>query len=225
MRITFINRDIVQLTFYRFSNCYLVRESDGFTLVDATLPNCGKQIVEAARSFDGSIRRIVLTHAHMDHIGSLDQLHHLLGKVEVAIAEREAPFLHKDLSLRSGEPQQKPKGGFSGASTQPTRTLTEGELYGSLRCIATPGHTPGHMSFLDERNSTLFTGDALTSVGGLHTLCKPAWYFPLSKGGTWDCGLADASARKLLEYQPNCIATGHGRLIDHGTEELARILQ
>ncbi|MEK6397120.1 MAG: MBL fold metallo-hydrolase [Terriglobus sp.] len=224
MRITFVNRDIAQLTFYKFSNCYLVRESDGFTLVDATMPNCGKQILEAARSFDGSIRRILLTHAHMDHIGSLDQLHQLLGRVDVAIAEREAPFLHKDLSLRAGEPQQKPKGSFSGASTKPTHLLNEGELYGSLRCIATPGHTPGHMSFLDERSGTLFAGDALTSIGGLHTLCNPAWYFPLAKGATWDCGLSDMSARTLLGYKPTIIATGHGRLVENGAEELQRVL-
>lgn len=225
MRATVINREIVQLTFWKFSNCYLVRESDGFTLVDATLPNCGKQILETARSFDGSIRRILLTHAHMDHIGSLDQLHALLGDVDVAIAEREAPFLHKDLSLRPGEPQQPVKGSYSGASTRPTHLLNEGELYGSLRCIATPGHTPGHMSFLDERNGTLFAGDALTSMGGLHTLSNPAWFFPLPKGGTWDLALADASARKLLEYKPVAIGTGHGRLVENATAELERILQ
>lgn len=224
MKLICIHKDLAQLTFLGISNCYLVRERDGFTLVDCTISGQAEKIIQAARELGGSIRRILLTHAHVDHIGSLDQLHALLGTVDVAISQREAPFLHRDLSLHPNEPQQKVKGGFPGAKTRPTHTLTEGELFGSLRCIATPGHTPGHFSFLDERDGTLFAGDALTSIGGLHRVTAPAWYFPFPKMATWDFALADASARHLLGYKPKSIATGHGRFITNGTEELSRIL-
>jgi glyoxylase-like metal-dependent hydrolase (beta-lactamase superfamily II) len=224
MKFLCIHKDLAQLIFLGVSNCYLVRERDGFTLVDCTISGQATKIIEAARELGGSIRRILLTHAHVDHIGSLDQLHAQLGTVDVAISQREAPFLHKDLSLRPNEPQQKPKGGFPGAKTRPTHTLTEGELFGSLRCIATPGHTPGHFSFLDERDGTLFAGDALMSIGGLHRVTAPPWYFPFPRLATWDFALADASARRLLDYKPTAIATGHGRFITNGTEELGRAL-
>ena len=213
-----------QLTFYGVSNCYLVREAHGFTLIDATVPGCAEDILKTARSLGGDVCRIALTHAHSDHVGSLDKLHHLLGKVDLAISEREAPFLHRDLSLRPGEPQHKPKGGFPGVKARPTHTFNDGELFGSLRCISTPGHTPGHFSFLDERDGTLFTGDALMSIGGLHKVTAPPWYFPFPKFATWDEPTADRSVHRLLDFFPRQIATGHGRFITDATAELQRLL-
>ncbi len=220
MKTTQFSKDVCQITFLGFSNCYLVREQDGFTLIDTSLGGHAKEIMAVARSFGGQIGRILLTHAHGDHIGSLDALHDACGKVDVAISEREAPLLHKDLSLRPGEPQQKPKGSWPGAKTRPTHTLTEGELYGSLRCFYTTGHTPGHMSFLDERDGTLYAGDALVSIGGLRVVSDPAWYFPLPKIATWDKALALESARKLAKLRPEHIATGHGRFIPDGARAL-----
>ena len=55
-------------------NAYLVEEEDGLTLVDTMLPRSEKQILAAAQALGAPIRRIVLTHAHGDHIGSLDAL-------------------------------------------------------------------------------------------------------------------------------------------------------
>lgn len=224
MKATQHSKNLCHLTFLGFSNCYLLRESDGLTVIDTSVGGCAEQIMTAARKFGGEIRRILLTHAHGDHIGSLDALHGLLGLVDIAISEREAPLLHKDMTLRAKEPKGKLKGGYPGAKSRPTHTLTDGELYGSLRCISTPGHTPGHMSFLDERDGTLFAGDALTSIGGLRPVTNPPWYFPLPKMATWDVPLANASARRLLEYRPVSIATGHGAFVTNGTAELERAL-
>ena len=135
--------------------------------------------------------------------------------------------MHKDLSLRPNEPQQQLKGFlFPGAKSRPTHTLTEGELFGSLRCIYTPGHTPGHMSFLDERDGTLFAGDALVALGGkINPPTNPPWWFPPIKLFTWDRPLADASAKKLLDYKPQLICTGHGPAIANGTVELQKALE
>ncbi|MGI4758924.1 MAG: MBL fold metallo-hydrolase [Janthinobacterium lividum] len=224
MKITRLSDNLCQITFLRFSNCYLLRESDGLTLIDTSIKGRQKSILKAAGAFGGTIKRVLLTHAHGDHMGSLDGIHSALGGLDVAISEREAPLLHKDLSLRPGEPQQNPKGGFPGAQTQPTHLLTEGELYGSLRCIDTPGHTPGHMSFLDERDGTLIAGDALVSVGELRPVNKPVWWFPLPKIATWDKPLAFASARKLAELPIKQVATGHGKFVRDGAAALARAI-
>ena len=157
-------------------------------------------------------------------MGSLDALRHLCGQVDVAISEREAPLLHKDLSPRPGEPQQKPKGSFPGANTRPTHTLTEGELYGSLRCFYTPGHTPGQMSFLDERSGMLFTGDAMISIGGLTSVTNPPWYFPFPRFFSWDLPLALQSAKKLAALNPASVATGHGPFSPDGPAAMARAM-
>ena len=219
-----LSNDLLQITFLKFSNCYLLREGESFTLIDTSLGGNADHILSVASSFNGPIARILLTHAHGDHIGSLDALHQRLGSVDVAIAEREAPLLHKDMTLRPGEPQGKLKGSYPGAKTRPTHTLTDGELFGSLRCIATPGHTPGHMSFLDERDGTLFAGDALISIGGLHVVTDTPWYFPLPKMATWDKPLALASAKKLAALRPARIATGHGRFIPNAATALETAL-
>ncbi len=221
MKITQLGTNSTQLTFYGFCNCYLVRESDGFTLIDTTLGGCAKEIIETARNSGGEVKRILLTHAHGDHIGSLDALHDALGTVDVAISEREAPLLHKDMTLRAGEPQKKLRGTYPGAKTRPTHTLTGGELFGSLRCIATPGHTPGHMSFLDERDGTLFAGDAMQAIGGLSVVTDPPWFFPLPKIATWDPALALESARKLAALPSiTGVACGHGAFVAGGAAAL-----
>ncbi len=227
MKLQRISNDVAMLTFLGFSNCYLVREQDGFTLIDTSTSGNAKQILQAAKDCGGEIKRILLTHAHSDHMGSLDALHDLLGRVDVAISEREAPLLHKDFSLRSDEPQTPLKGFlFPGAKTRPTHTLTEGELFGSLRCIYTPGHTPGQMSFLDERDSTLFSGDALVSLGGTLQVCTVTpWWFPLPKLFTWNKLLANASARKLITASPRLILNGHGPAIPDGSRALAEAVK
>src|ERR1700760_1863485 len=153
MKINPISNYGTQLTKLGLMNCYLVWESDGFTLIDAMIGGAGNDILTAAKNLGSPIRRILLTHAHMDHVGSVDELAAKLPGVELAIGGRESLMLPKppqqNLKPLPSEPQMKLKGGYPGVNTPASHLVDPDELYGSLRCIPTPGHTPGHMSFLD----------------------------------------------------------------------------
>src|SRR5262245_60045387 len=158
--------EIVRLSRFGFVNAYLVPEDDGLTVVDTMIWGGAKPILAAAEKLGAPIARIALTHGHGDHIGSLDDLHAALPDAEVIISERDARLLDKDVSLDPDEPQVKIRGMVTGASTKPTRTVTGGDLVGSLEVVSTPGHTPGHVAFLDRRDGTVLCGDVYTTIGG-----------------------------------------------------------
>jgi glyoxylase-like metal-dependent hydrolase (beta-lactamase superfamily II) len=217
--------DITRVSRFGFVNCYLVKEDDGLTLVDAMIPRSAKAIQAAATNLGAPIVRIALTHAHGDHIGSLDALHALLPEAEVLISTRDARLLAKDLALDPDEPQTKLRGQLPGASTKPTRTFEEGELVGSLQVIATPGHTPGHVSFLDPRSNTLICGDAFSTLGGVATSAKGSWKFPLPATATWHKPTELQSAKKLLALNPDQLAPGHGRIVDSPAAAMAAAIE
>ncbi|HZV74331.1 MAG TPA: MBL fold metallo-hydrolase [Conexibacter sp.] len=197
-----------------FVNAYLVREDDGLTLVDTTLPRGGKAILRAAAQLGAPIVRIALTHAHGDHVGSLDELARALPGVEVLISARDARLLAKDMTLDPGEPREKLRGGYPGAATKPTRTLAHGDRVGSLEVVASPGHTPGHVALLDPRDGTLYCGDVFSTLGGVATTAKPHPRFPLPAMATWDRATELASARTLRALDSARIAPGHGKVVE-----------
>lgn len=206
--------NVTRVNLWGFVNAYLVREQDGLTLIDTTMPQGAKRILAAAEDLGAPIRRILLTHAHGDHIGGLDRLTAALGDVEVMISARDARLLAKDMSLDPDEPNDKLRGDYRGAETKSTRTLQPGERVGSLLAVASPGHTPGHLAYLDERDGTLFCGDTYSTLGGVETSARRNPRFPLVIMGTWNRPLVLQSASALRALDPARLAPGHGKIVE-----------
>ncbi|WP_419890893.1 MBL fold metallo-hydrolase [Paenibacillus xylanexedens] len=218
MRIT-REFDVVQVTFFPRLfpvNVYLVEEEDGLTLIDAGIPLSLKGILATAQSLGKPITKIILTHAHSDHIGALDHLKEALPQAEVFISRRDARLLAGDTSLLPGESQTPVRGGVpkpKAVLTQPNHLLDDGDQIGSLVAIASPGHTPGHMSFMDTRSRVLIAGDAYQLQGGLAVSGRMRPLFPFPALATWNREAALASAKRLAELEPSVLAVGHGRML------------
>src|SRR5215467_783406 len=225
MKATASGNNLFQLTRFVAFNCYLLREDDGFTLIDTNMSGQAQAIMKVAQKLGLPIVRILLTHAHVDHVGSLDALHDALPNAQVAISERDSRFLTGDKSLDPSEPQVPLRGGYPICKTKPELLLHEGDRIGSLEVIATPGHTPGHIAYLDTRDRTLIAGDAFQTQGGVAVSGTIELLFPLPALATWHKGLALESTRKLLALQPSLLAVGHGRMLSNPQEAMERAIQ
>lgn len=197
-------------------NCYLVEEEHELTLVDAALPYSAAGILKAARQIGKPITRILLTHAHDDHIGALDALKQELPDAQVMISARDAKLLAGNRTLEADELVTPIRGGVPKEGvirTKPDVLLQDGEMIGSIRAVLAPGHTPGMMAFYDARDGALLAGDAFQIRGGVAVsgMFKPLFPFPAM--ATWNKEAALASACKLRALQPTLLAVGHGGMI------------
>lgn len=142
------------------TNCYLIYNSLEILVIDPGSPYEEEQQTLAAAVDDlvregRSVREIILTHMHPDHVGGVNSLReHLGGQVRVAAHRFTAEPL---------------------TDTVPVDRLIEDgdiiELSGSprvvLRAIHTPGHTRGHLCFHEERTGTLISGDNIVGLGSV----------------------------------------------------------
>jgi glyoxylase-like metal-dependent hydrolase (beta-lactamase superfamily II) len=208
-------------------NVYLVRTERSWVLVDAGLGGYATTIRAAARRYIGSDAppaAIVLTHAHFDHVGSLETLLEAWD-VPVFAHRLERPYL----TGRSPYPPPDPlvgRGGMAWLSrlyprgpidvSRSLRTLPEsGEVPDApeWRWIHTPGHTAGHVSLFRDRDRVVIAGDAVTTTKQESTLAvatqrrelhgPPAYY-------TQDWRAAAESVGRLAALEPEVLATGHG---------------
>jgi glyoxylase-like metal-dependent hydrolase (beta-lactamase superfamily II) len=228
MKITRHGSHLIQLTKYPAAfpmNCYVVVEPDGLTLVDSTMSSPAYDVVRLAAQLGQELRRVVLTHAHGDHVGGVAGVRKRFPGVEVSIGERDAPLLGGDRSLRPGEPETPVKGWFVKVDWKPDRVLQPGDMVGSLEVMAAPGHTPGHIAFLDARDRSLIAGDAFQTRGGMAVSGVLRPLFPFPAMATWDKTTALASAIALHDLNPRLLAVGHGDALKNPRPAMHRAIE
>lgn len=122
-------------------------------------------------------------------------------------------MLRGDFSLDRAE-RGKPLVGFKRAKSRIHRLLKDGEEIGSLRVVACPGHSPGHVAFVDSRDNTLLAGDSFMTQKGVIAAGVFSLFFPMPAWFSWNCALAAESAAKLAALKPSRLAVGHGPTIN-----------
>jgi glyoxylase-like metal-dependent hydrolase (beta-lactamase superfamily II) len=218
------SKNLFRLTRFGMVNCFLVREEDGLTLVDSGLAGSTVGILRAARILDSPICRIVLTHAHVDHVGSVDALLRELPASEFFVGQRESRLLTGDFTLDAGEKGKKLLA-LPGVRSRPKRCLNDGDRVSSLQAISSPGHTPGHMAYLDVRDGSLLAGDAFTTQSGVVAAGVLKLYFPFPWVFSWNRELAAENAGKLRNLKPARLAVGHGKTAESPLAAMDRAVE
>lgn len=164
-----------------YVSAYVIDGDEGVTLVDTLLPKreelIQKSLAEIGRSL-ADVTAIVLTHSHADHAGSAAAVEKASGALVYASA-KDAPAVRGDekpplppVMDRFPLPLLKPimRLGPAPAPVVVDHLIGEGgtsRLPEELRAIDTPGHTPGHTSFLlDREGGLLVVGDAAVAKNG-----------------------------------------------------------
>ncbi|MEP6754654.1 MAG: MBL fold metallo-hydrolase [Chthonomonadales bacterium] len=203
-------------------NAWLLYRGDDAVLIDTGIRWDRKSLMAGLEQELGHLKKLRLilqTHAHCDHAGNTAYLRENFG-CKIAIHSLEAPFLTtRKTYIPLGIGAISPRGVcfavgeviFPVERCPVDEILTEGDLIatpiGPLRVILTPGHTIGHISFFNEENGWLFSGDAIINV--IPWLRKTALCLPVPVFSV-DMSIAKQSACKLADLRPTALLAQHG---------------
>ncbi|WP_210570123.1 MBL fold metallo-hydrolase [Streptomyces sp. GESEQ-4] len=229
-------------------NVYLLEglaDDDGIVMIDGgwAIPEARKALEEAMAAIGrdlGDISHILVTHIHRDHYTNAVELRRLLGS-RVYLGAGERPGLEMLDRLRSDEPagsletlrragageladriQAMDHGGYDPSVWEaPDRWLAAETLrFGDreLHVVPTPGHTKGHVVFLDEQRGLLFSGD--------HVLphITPSIGFELAEPGGRPLADYLDSLRLMSRYADARLLPAHGPVADSAHTRVAELL-
>lgn len=189
--------DLEPVTYSRiiadFVNAYVLIRGDEVALVDTGIPGTGAQFAtvlqEAGLGWD-AVQHLLLTHYHGDHVGAMGEVMAEATGATVYAGAEDIPEIETEHNIQD---------------------VADGDEVFGLQIIATPGHTPGHISVLDPVGSLFVAGDALTNQDG--NLAGPSPQF------TADMAVANESVRKIATFDFGTALFGHGEPIESGASE------
>ena len=206
------------------SNIYLLAD-ESLILVDTGMPGDEEIILSAVQKIGWSpdkLKYILITHAHLDHVGSLAALKAVTGaRVVASRIERDHIEGRRMLCSMKRE-------GASGKVFRvilfilenflqkytpaqvdmPCRESAGPESIEGINIIATPGHSPGSLSYFHKGKKLLFAGDALSSAP--HLRLPP-------RAGCASYSQALRSVKTLAELDFEVCLFGHGRPLTENT--------
>lgn len=201
-------------------NSYLVDGDEGVTLIDTGLPWMGHERVRAALTeigrSAGDVTAILITHAHVDHTGGAAALLRD-GDAQVYASVADAPAVRGERRkpappVADRIPLLKPlfrliPNGQPATVDHLVGEQSEAGLPEDFTVLDTPGHTPGHVSYLLQRvGGVLFVGDAAVAstngTVGRGPMNRPEPIF-------------DASVRHLAEQDFDVACFGHSASLHH----------
>ena len=205
------------------ANAYILVDTDGLTIIDTGLPRSEKKILAYVATLGKSahdVKRIILTHSDLDHVGGLAALHKLTGARTYA-SQIEAEAIASGKSSRKIKPSGFSMRRLMFAVLRPfmkatpfkvEEILTDGQILpalGGLRVVDTSGHTPGHISLFAPVVGILFCGDSMVNdETGIHG----------SRSGlTWDNAKAREAEKKQAALGAHIVCSGHGPVVMDAT--------
>ncbi|MBN2463788.1 MAG: MBL fold metallo-hydrolase [Dehalococcoidia bacterium] len=204
------------------ANVYLLVDDGDLTLVDTGFLGRADRILEQIKELGYSpadVKRIIITHHHVDHIGSLAELKGVT-QAEVIAHPADAPYIDGSLPQPGPAVPQwlsKPLARFSRLwSTEPAAVdilVSDGDelpIMGGIKILHTPGHTPGSICLYLQDRDLLIAGDLLANRFGLR--------LP-SRGFTVDTVQEAQSIKRVAGLEFDIICFGHGSPIMHNAHQ------
>ncbi|MEM7032304.1 MAG: MBL fold metallo-hydrolase [Chloroflexota bacterium] len=217
-----ITSGVFTFTGLRVGRVYLISEGDGLTLIDASIPPSGSLILNQLQAVGHplqNLKRIVITHAHPDHVGAIPELQRATGAELIVPTDEQAAFEGK-IPIPSAPGLLKPPKTIL-KDMKADRLLEDGEIIaealGGLHAISTPGHAPGHMAYWQPERRILFCGDVIFHMRNMRL---PYNFLTVDKAQNIQ------SIRKLVPLKPEIICFGHGRpIVTNAAERLAQFAE
>lgn len=222
----------------KWLNCYVVKGGEGerSLLIDTGFnrPECREALVQGMAALEISPENtdVFLTHLHSDHTGNAAYLAERGSRVIISRRDNEVlnsarwegrmkMFCHEGMPVELVEEVHSNNPGmlyapkfFDAICVEDGDSLSYGGY--SLRCVHTPGHTPGHMCLFDEAEGVLFTGD--------HVLFDISPNICVWKGFPDPVGTYMESLEKVMELKATLCLPAHRSLGTVSMPERARQL-